>query len=66
VAWPQADVPGRLSGGVGFSTDWDSLMRSGVRWATTLVLALGLYVFMRRRVQTIDRTDDGMRARAPR
>ena len=66
VAWPQAGVQGRLSGGVGFSTDWDSLMRFGVRWATTLVLALGVYVFMRRGVQTIDRTDDGMRARAPR
>lgn len=48
VAWPRAGVQGRLSGGVGFSTDWDSLMRFGVRWATTLLLALGLYVFMRR------------------
>jgi hypothetical protein len=35
---------GRLSAGVGFSTDWDSLMRFGVRWATTLVVALGFAV----------------------
>jgi hypothetical protein len=66
VVWPQAGVQGRLSAGVGFSTDWDSLMRFGVRWATTLALALGLYVFMRRGAQAIDRTGDGMRARAPR
>jgi hypothetical protein len=61
VAWPQAGVQGRLSAGVGFSTDWDSLMRFGVRWATTLVVALGLYVFMRRGVQAVDRTGDAMR-----
>ena len=55
VAWPRAGVQGRLSAGVGFSTDWDSLMRFGVRWAATLVLALGLYVFMRRAVQAAER-----------
>jgi len=52
VAWPQAGAQGHLSGGVGFSTDWDSLMRFGLRWVTTLVVAFGLYVFMRRRAQS--------------
>ena len=66
VAWPQAGVQGRLSGGVGISTDWDSLLRFGMRWAATLVLALGLYVFMRRGVEAIDRTGYGMRTRARR
>jgi hypothetical protein len=49
VAWPQAGAQGRLSAGVGLSTDWDSLMRFGARWATTVILALGLYLYMRRR-----------------
>jgi len=61
VAWPHAGVQGRLSAGVGVGTDWDSLLRFGVRWATTLVVALGLYVFMRRGVQAVDRTGDEMR-----
>jgi hypothetical protein len=49
VAWPQAGAQGRLSAGMGLSTDWDNLMRFGARWATTVILALGLYLYMRRR-----------------
>jgi hypothetical protein len=49
VAWPQTGAQGRLSAGVGLSTDWDNLMRFGARWATTVILALGLYLYMRRR-----------------
>jgi len=29
VAWPQAGAQGRLSAGVGLSTDWDNVMRFG-------------------------------------
>ena len=61
VAWPQTAVQGRLSAGVGFSTDWVALVRFGLRWATTLVAAFGLYVLMRRGVQAVDRTGDAMR-----
>jgi hypothetical protein len=32
VAWPQAGAQGRLSAGVGLSTDWDNLMRFGAPW----------------------------------
>jgi hypothetical protein len=49
VAWPHAGAQGRLSAGVGLSTDWDSLMRFGARCATTVILALGLYLYMQRR-----------------
>jgi hypothetical protein len=55
VAWPQTGVHGRLSAGVGLRTSWDSLLRFGVRWGTTLVLASGLYVFMRREARAVDR-----------
>jgi hypothetical protein len=61
VAWPQTGVQGRLSAGVGFSTDWVALVRFGLRWATTLVAAFGLYglsVLMRRGVQAVDRSGD--------
>jgi hypothetical protein len=49
VAWPQAGAQGRLSAGVGLSRYWDNLTRLGARWATTVILALGLYLYMRRR-----------------
>ena len=48
VAWPRADGRGQLSAGIGLSTDWDGLMRFGARWAATVTLALGLYLFLRR------------------
>jgi len=48
VAWPRADGRGQLSAGIGLSTDWDSLIRFGARWAATVSLALGLYLFLRR------------------
>ena len=52
VAWPHSGARGQLSAGVGFSTDWLSLMRFGERSAATLSLALGLYLYLQRRQHT--------------